>query len=113
MSTMDGYFAGLPAAEGEAFRRVRDLALEVVPDAERGESYGMPALRYRGSPLLGFRAASAHLAVYPFSPAAIDLVRDRLDGFSLTKGTIRFTAGHPLPADVVRDLVRFRADEIG
>lgn len=110
---MDDYLAELDDASRAAFARVLEVALEVTPDAEQGTSYGMAALRHRGKPLLGFLAAKQHLSVYPFSPSVIDAVRDRLDGFELSKGTIRFTVDRPLPEDVVRDVVRLRAAEIG
>ena len=84
-----------------------------APGAEQGLSYGLAALRHKGKPLLGFKAAKDHLAVFPFSPAAVDVVRERLAGYSLSKGTIRFTTDMPLPDDVVRDLVRQRLGEIG
>lgn len=112
MTEVDEYFDGLDAASRDAFRRIRAIALRVAPEAEDGRSYGMAALRHGGKPLLGFRAAKEHLSVFPFSPEAVDAVRERLDGFDLSKGTVRFTAGHPLPDDVVADLVRHRLDEI-
>jgi uncharacterized protein YdhG (YjbR/CyaY superfamily) len=46
------------------------------------------------------------------SPAAIDAVRSRLDGFAASKGLIRFTSEHPVPDDVVLELVRLRLAEI-
>lgn len=72
----------------------------------------MAALRYKRKPLLGFLAAKDHLSVFPFSPKVVDSVRDRLAGFELSKGTIRFTIDRPLPDDVVREVVRLRTDEI-
>src|SRR6478752_1687452 len=112
MGELTEYLATVSTADGEALAHVRDLALEVCPEAEEGRSYGMAALRYRGKPLLGFVAAKAHLSVFPFSPAAVDAVAPELEGFSLSKGTIRFTADHPLPDDVVRELVRVRIAQI-
>ena len=112
MTAVSDYFAGLDPVTRDAFERLRGLALAVAPDAEEGTSYGMAALRYRQQPLLGFQAAKRHLAVYPFSPPAIDAVRARLADFELSKGTIRFTADRPLPDDVVRDLVGHRLAEI-
>lgn len=112
VTAVDEYIAGLDEPVRFAFERLRDVALEVVPDAEQGKSYGMAALRHRGKPLLGFLAARQHLSVFPFSPEVVDAVRDRLTGFDLSKGTIRFTVDHPLPDDVARDIVRLRAQEI-
>jgi uncharacterized protein YdhG (YjbR/CyaY superfamily) len=112
MAAVDDYLDGLDEPARRAFGRVLGLALDEAPDSEQGTSYGMAALIHRGKPLLGFRAAAHHLSVFPFSPAAVDAVRDRLAGFELSRGTIRFTADVPLPDDVVRDLVRCRRGEI-
>lgn len=113
MSTIDEYLEGQPPAQREALAAVRDTVREVVPGAEEGRSYGVPAFLVGGRPLLGFSAAKAHLSLFPFSPAAVDAVRDRLDGFDLAKGTIRFTPERPVPRDVVVDLVRARLQELG
>jgi len=112
MSTVDEYFSGLDAPTRVAFERIRGLAMELAPDADDGMSYGMAALRYNGKPLLGFRTAKGHLSIFPFSPQAVDAVRERLAAGDLSKGTIRFTVEAPLPDDVVRDVVRHRLGEI-
>ena len=109
---MDDYLDDLPAAQKAALERVRAAVGELAPDAEEGTSYGIPAFIHTGRPLLGFRAATNHLSLFPFSPAAIDAVRDRLDGFDVAKGTIRFSPESPVPADVLADLVRARMREI-
>jgi uncharacterized protein YdhG (YjbR/CyaY superfamily) len=112
VGAVDDYFATLDAETRAAFEHVRKLALELAPDAGQGTSYGVAALMHGGRGLLGFHAAKKHLSVYPYSGKAVDAVRDRLEGFELSSGTIRFTAEHPLPDDAVRDLVRFRIAEI-
>jgi uncharacterized protein YdhG (YjbR/CyaY superfamily) len=112
MSAVDDYFAGLDASSKAAFERIRDIVTELVPDVEEGTSYGMAAFRYKQKPLIGFLATRQHLSIFPFSPQVVDAVRDRLDTFELSKGTIRFTVAQPLPDDVVRDIVRYRAEEI-
>jgi uncharacterized protein YdhG (YjbR/CyaY superfamily) len=112
MSAMDDYLHGLPPAQKAALARVRAVVQGVAPEAEEGVSYGMPAFLYAGRPLLGLRAAKKHLSVFPFSPAAIGAVKDRLVGFDLSKGTIRFTPESPLPDDVLADVVRARRQEI-
>ena len=112
MSVMDDYLDGLAPEQKAALARVREIVAELVPDAEEGKSYGMPAFIYAGRPLLGFRAAQKHLSIFPFSPAAIEAVSDRLDGFDLAKGTIRFTPDHPVPQTVLADMIRHREREI-
>lgn len=112
VTVLDEYLSTLDEPTRVAFERVRNVALEAVPDAEEGKSYGMAALKHRGKPFLGFLATKKHLSVFPFSSDVIDAVRDRLTGFDVSKGTIRFTVDNPLPEDVVRDIVNLRAEEI-
>jgi len=109
---MDDYLADVAEPDRAALERIRRVVKELVPQAEEGKSYGMPALKYNKRPLVGFVAAKKHLSLFPFSPAVIDAFTDRLDGFELSKGTIRFTAQHQLPDDVLRDVVMLRLDEI-
>jgi uncharacterized protein YdhG (YjbR/CyaY superfamily) len=109
---MDDYLAELAPEQRAALGRVREIVTSLVPDAEEGKSYGMPAFISAGRPLLGFRAAKTHLSIFPFSPAAIESVKDRLDGFDLAKGTIRFTADHPVPEAILADVIHFRQREI-
>jgi uncharacterized protein YdhG (YjbR/CyaY superfamily) len=112
MSEVDDYFTRLDSDARDAFERIRRLAMTIAPDAADGTNYGMATLRHKGKPLLGFRAAKGHLSVYPFSPHAVDAVRDRLAIATVSKGTIRFSPATPLPDDVVFDLVRSRMAEI-
>ncbi|HEX5016820.1 MAG TPA: DUF1801 domain-containing protein [Actinomycetes bacterium] len=112
MSEVDDFLAALAPGPQSAFTHVVGVAMSEVPDAEQGTSYGMPALKHRGRPLLGFTEAKNHLSLFPFSPDVLDQVRDRLEGFSLARGTIRFSIDQPVPDDVVRDLVSLRRDEI-
>ncbi len=112
MGELSEYLDTVSAADRAALAHVQDLAVQECPEAVEGHSYGMAALRYRGKPLLGFVAAKAHLSIFPFSPEAVAAVAPQLAGFSLSKGTIRFTADRPLPDGVVRELVGVRVAQI-
>lgn len=72
----------------------------------------MNALRYAGKPLLGLTTSTGHLSLYPFSSEVVAAVADDLPGFSISKGTIRFTPESPLPDAMVERIVRLRMDEI-
>jgi len=110
MGTIDDYLATLDPADAAVIAHTYDLAREVAPAAEQGLGYGMPALVYRGSPLLSVMRAKKHFGVYPFSPAAIVEILPLLDGVDHAKGTIRFT--EPLPDDTIRALVTARRTQI-
>ncbi len=112
MGEVADYVASLDETRREVVAHVYDRARELVPDVEEGISYGMPALRYRGSPLLSIQATKRHVGLYPFSPAVIEFVADELGGFTVTKGSIGFQPGAPLPDDVLDRIVLTRRDEI-
>lgn len=116
MGAVDEYLAGVEdLGDRAALARVYAVAREVVPDAEQGTCYRMPALKYRGKVLISSIRAAKHLGVYPFSASAIAAVAglvDGVDGAETSTGTIRFAPGTPIPDDLIRALVRFRADDI-
>lgn len=112
MGEIDDYLADLEDSQRGALERVRDIAQRVAPDATQGKSYGMPALRIAGKPLLGLHVSRQHLSIHPFSPAVVASVADDLAGFSLSKGTIRFTPDTPVPELVLERVVRLRLAEI-
>jgi uncharacterized protein YdhG (YjbR/CyaY superfamily) len=66
MGDVDAYLEKQPADVRVALERVVDVVREVAPDAEQGTSYGAPAFRYRGRPLLGFKAAKEQLSLFVF-----------------------------------------------
>jgi uncharacterized protein YdhG (YjbR/CyaY superfamily) len=112
MGVLADFIAGLEDPERGLVERIRARAVTLVPDAVEGVSYGMPALRYRDSPLVSVMPAKGHIGLYPFSPAVVSAVADELDGFSWSKGTIRFTPEHPLPDALVDRIIVLRRDEI-
>lgn len=91
---------------------VAALARMLAPDAVEGRSYGLPSLLVDGKALIGVSPAAKHLSLVPFSPPAIDAVRADLDGFTASKGVIRFTPDTPLPDEIVLRLIRIRLAEI-
>ncbi len=112
MGTIDDYLAGLEDADASIIGHLYDVAREVVPEAEQGLGYGMPALVYRGKSLVSIMRAKKHFGVYPFSPAAIVEIAGLLDGIDTAKGTIRFTPDKPLSDDIMRALVTARSAQI-
>ncbi len=111
-SRIDAYLGAQPEPVRrvlEALRRTIQLA---APNAEEAVSYGMPAFRIHGRPLVAFGAAAGHCALYPMNPATIDSHQRLLQTFDTSKGTIRFDVNRPLPARVVRTLVKARLRDL-
>ncbi len=104
--TFDGYLARLSAEKRAALERLRRAIHAAAPKAEECISYGVPAFRLNGRFLVGLGAASDHCSFYP--GAAVQAFAEDLKGYDTSKGTVRFQPGRPLPASLVRKLVKAR-----
>ncbi len=107
---MDEYLAALPAAQRAALEKLRRAIRQAAPQAEECLSYQIPAFRQHGL-LVGFGAAARHCAFYLMSGTTVAAHAEALAGYDTSKGTIRFPADQPLPAALVRKLVKARLAE--
>jgi len=105
--TIDDYLAKVSDDKRAALEKLRRAIKAAAPKAEECISYEIPGFRLDGKYLVGFGSASKHCSFYPGS-AAIEACKNDLGKYSLSKGTIRFGAGSPLPAALVRKLVKVR-----
>ena len=108
---VDDALAGLPGEQRAALGKLRGTIARAAPDAVEAISYGVPAFKYRGRPLVSFGAARTHCAFYVQSPAVMAAHADALTGYDTSKGTVRFAAHSPLPDDLVTTLVKARLTE--
>ena len=109
--TIDEYLAAVSTEQRAALEKLRKTIREMVPQAEECISYGLAAFRLNGRPLVAFGAATNHCAFYPLSSSTVDALQDELKSYDTSKGTIRFSADRPLPAALVRKLVKARVKE--
>ena len=109
--TIDEYLAGVRPEQRAALEKLRRAIRAAVPEAEEGISYGLAAFRLNGRPLVAFGATAGHCAFYPMSGTTIAAHEDELKKYDTSKGTIRFPADKPLPAGLVRKLVKARIAE--
>jgi uncharacterized protein YdhG (YjbR/CyaY superfamily) len=109
--TIDEYLAALPDDKRSALERLRKTIRAAAPRAEECISYQLPAFRLDGRMLVAFGAAANHCAFYLMSSSTVKAHQDELKDYSTSKGTIRFQAEDPLPAALVRKLVKARIAE--
>jgi uncharacterized protein YdhG (YjbR/CyaY superfamily) len=105
------YLSDYDAKKRAALQRLRKQIRSIVPTATECISYHLPAFRLNGQLLVAFGAAVGHCAFYPCSGAAVRVHAKELAGFDTGKGTIRFQPERPLPAALLRKLVKFRIEE--
>lgn len=109
---IDDYLAALPATQRQALHRLRTQLHALVPGAEETIKTRVPALRYKGKTVVGFGAAAKHVALYVMFGQALRVLQPELARFDATTRVLRFPPDRPLPAALVRKIVRFRLAEI-
>jgi uncharacterized protein YdhG (YjbR/CyaY superfamily) len=110
-TTIDEYLAGVRDPDKRAaLEKLRRTIKSVAPGAEECVSYGLAAFRLNGV-LVGFGATPKHCAFYLFSGSTVAEFEAELEGFDTSKGTIRFQPDDPLPASLVKKLVKARIAE--
>jgi uncharacterized protein YdhG (YjbR/CyaY superfamily) len=108
--TVNAYLAALTADKRAALQKLRRAIHAAVPGAEECISYQIPAFRFEGRMLVWFAAASKHCSFFPGAhPIAVH--KRELAPYRTSKGTIRFQPDTPLPAALVRKLIRTRLAE--
>jgi uncharacterized protein YdhG (YjbR/CyaY superfamily) len=111
-TAIDSYLAGVAEDRRAMLERLREMIHTAAPDVVECISYGMPAFRVDGRVVAGFQATADGCSYYPFSGSTLDALGDVLGGFSRTKSALHFDAVRPLPAALVRKLVRARLAEL-
>jgi uncharacterized protein YdhG (YjbR/CyaY superfamily) len=109
--TVDEYLAAVSADQRAALEKVRKAIRAAAPKAEECISYGLAAFRLDGKPLVAFGASTKHCSFYPMSSTTVAAHQDELKDYETSKGTIRFSPDKPLPAALVRRLVKARIAE--
>jgi uncharacterized protein YdhG (YjbR/CyaY superfamily) len=110
---IDAYLEALEEPKRSTLQALRRSILEVVPDAEQGLSYGMPAFKVGGKTVAGFAAFKGHLSYLPHSGSVLDELGDDVAGYETSKGSLKFAVDKPLPKRLVKLLVKTRMRELG
>jgi len=103
----DEYLAEVPEPARSTLEKMRAVIRSAAPkEATEAISYGMPAFKHKGT-LVWFAAFSDHCSFFP-TAAIIDEFKKELKGYTLSKGTIQFPVDKPLPATLVKKMVKAR-----
>ena len=109
--TFDDYLAALSDDNRAALEKLRKSIKAAAPQAEECISYGLAAFRLAGKPLVALGATANHCAFYLMSNSTVKAHQEGLKKYDTSTGTIRFPAAKPLPAALVKKLVKARMAE--
>jgi len=109
---VEAYIAAVPEPAQTTLRKLREVIRSAVPkEAVEVISYGIPAFAL-SKPFFGFAAFKNHLSVLPFSGSLFNSFTDELTPYTRTKSSLHLPFDKPLPATLIRKLVRARVAAI-
>jgi uncharacterized protein YdhG (YjbR/CyaY superfamily) len=108
---VESYLAGCPEPHRTTLEKLRATIRSVVPkETTEAISYGMPSFRYKGG-LVAYGAFKEHCSFFPMSGRLVEEFADELKAYKTSKGTIQFPPDKPLPAALVKKMVKARVTQ--
>jgi uncharacterized protein YdhG (YjbR/CyaY superfamily) len=109
VKSIDAYIAGFDLEIQKTLNELRDFIKAEVPEAVEKIAYGMPTFSLNGN-LVHFAAFKNHYGFFP-APSGIDAFEAELSPYRRGKGTLRFPFNTPIPWELLRKVIRYRAAE--
>ncbi|GAA4302868.1 iron chaperone [Compostibacter hankyongensis] len=107
---VDEYIADSPESVRPLLEQLRTTIKKAAPGAEEKISYAIPAFILHGHPVAYFAAFKKHIGFYP-APRQHPLFEKTLAAYKGGKGTVQFPLDSPLPLDLIRKMVKYRAEQ--
>ena len=105
---IDEYLDSLEPPKRATLAELRRTISSLLPEAEEGISYGVPAFRVNGKTVAGFAAFKNHLSYLPHSGSVFPELAEELAGYAWSTGALRFAIDTPLPPELVAKLIAVR-----
>lgn len=93
-------------------QRLRKQIKAAVPGATERVSYGIPLYSYGRTMVAALAYFKNHMSFFAISDEVREKFARELKPFTIKGKTLQFTVDHPLPAGLVRKLVKARSAEI-
>ena len=110
MESVDQYINGFPVETQSILREIRDIIKANAPGSQEGFSYGMPAYKSNGKPLVYFAGFKNHIGLYA-TPTGHEKFAAELKQYKHGKGSVQFPLDNPIPYDLIKRIVLFRFEE--
>lgn len=106
-NSVDDYIALQREDVRRILTSIRNIILEIAPEAQELISYAIPAYKLHGKPLIYFAAFTNHVSLYPI-PEGDAAFTKAIERYIKGKGTLQFPLTEPIPYDLMREIVRVR-----
>jgi uncharacterized protein YdhG (YjbR/CyaY superfamily) len=108
--TVDEYIQTFPKDVQSILREIRGIIKANAPTATESISYGMPAYKTGGQPLIYFAGYQKHIGLYA-TPSGHAQFAKELSRYKQGKGSVQFPLDEPIPYDLIKRIVVFRVKE--
>lgn len=109
-NTVNEYVAAFPKDVQIKLKQIRTCIQQCASEAEESISYGMPAYKLYGKPLVYFAAFQQHVGFYA-TPSGHHAFAKELSKYKQGKGSVQFPINEPLPMELITKIIRFRVNE--
>ena len=110
VKNVDDYIKNCPQEVQQLLIEIRLTIRQFAPEAIESISYGMPAYKLNGKPLVYFAAFKNHLGFYATPTGHVEFEKE-LATYKQGKGSVQFPIDKPLPIHLIRKIVQFRVKE--
>ena len=107
---VDEYISQFPKETQKILQEIRNLIKKIAPDCEENISYGMPAYKTNGKPLVYFAGYKHHIGFYA-TPNAHEAFKRELSEFKQGKGSVQFPLNQPMPYNLIKRMIKFKIQE--
>lgn len=110
METVEQYINALPIGTQEIAQKIRSLIKNEAPDCVESISYGMPAYKTFGKPLVYLAVYKNHIGLYA-TPSRHSKFSEQLSKYKQGKGSVQFPLDAPIPYELIKEIIAFRFEE--
>ncbi len=107
---VESYIASFPKEVQQKLQDIRAIIVRIAPDAQEQISYGMPAYKLHGKPLVYFAAFKSHIGFYA-TPTGHEAFAQELSMYKQGKGSVQFPLTDHLPMNLIERIILFRKEE--
>ena len=111
MDSVTTYIQNFPLDVQIRLNRMRTLIKEAVTEAEESFSYGMPAYKLKGKPLVYFAGYKQYIGFYATPQGHQAFAKDFAD-FKQGKGSVQFPLNKKLPEELILKIILFKSELI-
>lgn len=110
MQPVETYIQQFPSEVQSRLNELRAIIFQYVPEVNESISYGMPAYKTFGKPLIYFAGYKNHIGLYA-TPSGHKAFAEELSIYKQGKGSVQFPLNLPMPIDLISNIIKFRKEE--